>query len=99
MRLIIEIKEIDYNKTAGTWLLPQKEKGGLRGVFFEKLLLGITKLSQRKKDAATVWFLNQMEEKLISVITEAAAKQGVYLKLTSLRAECDPLMKEGTETS
>ena len=54
---------------------------------------------QRKKDAAAVWFLNQMEEKLISVITEAAAKQGIYLKLTSLRAECDPLLKEKTETS
>ncbi|WP_405725046.1 hypothetical protein [Anaerotignum sp.] len=99
MRLIIEIKEIDYNKTAGTWLLPQKEKGGLRGVFSEKLLLGITKLPQRKKDAATVWFLNQMEEILLSLITEAAEKQGVYLKLTSLRAVCDPLRKEKTETS
>ena len=99
MRLIIEIKEIDYNKTAGTWLLSQKEKGGLRGIFSEKLMLGITKLPQRKKDAATVWFLNQMEEILLSLITEAAGKQGVYLKLTSLRAECDPPLKEETETS
>ena len=99
MRLIIEIKEIDYNKTAGTWLLPQKEKGGLRGIFSEKLLLGITKLPQRKKDATTVWFLNQMEEILLSLLTEAAAKQGVYLKLTSLQAECDSLRKEKTETS
>lgn len=98
MRLIIEMKEIDYNKTAATWLLPQKEKGGLRGVFSEKLLLGITKLPQRKKDAAAVWFLNQMEGPLLSVITEAAAKQGIFLKLTSLRAECDPSMKEKTET-
>ncbi|MBR5793883.1 MAG: hypothetical protein IKY28_04350 [Anaerotignum sp.] len=99
MRLIIEIKEIDYNKTAGTWLLSQKEKGGLRGIFSEKLLLGITKLPQRKKDAATVWFLNQMEELLLSLLTEAAAKQGVYLKLTSLQVECDSLRKEKTETS
>ena len=99
MRLIIEIEEIDYRKTAATWLSPVQKKGGLKGVLSEKILLGIEKLSKRKKDAAAVWFLNQMEEKLLSVITEEAAKQGVYLKVTALKAEGDHPAKVKTETS
>ena len=64
-----------------------------------EILLGIEKLPQRKKDAAAVWFLNQMEEKLLAVITETAAKQGVYLKVTALKAESDHPAKVKTETS
>ena len=99
MRLIIEVEEIDYRKTAATWLSPVQKKGGLKGALSEKILLGIEKLPQRKKDAAAVWFLNQMEEKLLSVITAEAAKQGVYLKVTALKAESDHPAKVKTETS
>ena len=99
MKLMIEIQEIDYRKTAATWLSPMQKKGGLKGALSEKILLGIEKLPQRKKDAAAVWFLNQMEEKLLSIITEEAAKQGVYLKVTALKAESDHPAKVKTETS
>ena len=99
MKLMIEIQEIDYRKTATTWLSPVQKNGGLKGVLSEKILLGIEKLPQRKKEAVAVWFLNQMEEKLLSIVTEEAAKQGVYLKVTALKAECDHPAKEKTETS
>ena len=103
MELRIQIDELDYGEVAAQ-ILPMLPEGvdGLGGGLLSgakknpALVKGIVNaMPQKKKEELAISLVNRHSDKIMKLITRAAAEQGVTVKVSNLRVGI-PVKKAGT---